>query len=109
MAGYIRPKHTSLTLFINLFQECRLHPAHSVGPCLHASRFEFIIFYLPVQLVLWSLGRDPSWKHCHREQCFDRFDQSETSIDPTDQSEARIDAQPRESLEMMASWHYSHT
>ena len=25
MAGYIRPKHTSLTLFINLFHECRLH------------------------------------------------------------------------------------
>ena len=30
MAGYIRPKHTSLTLFINLFQECRLHPSHSM-------------------------------------------------------------------------------
>ena len=30
MAGYFRPKHTSLTLFINLFQECRLHPSHSM-------------------------------------------------------------------------------
>ena len=30
VAGYIRPKHTSLTLFINLFQECRLHPSHSM-------------------------------------------------------------------------------
>ena len=31
VAGYIRPKHISLTLFINLFQECRLHPSHSMG------------------------------------------------------------------------------
>ena len=30
MAGYISPKHTSLTLFIRLFQECRLHPSHSM-------------------------------------------------------------------------------
>ena len=30
VAGYIRPKHTSLTLFIDLFQECRLHPSHSM-------------------------------------------------------------------------------
>ena len=30
VAGYIRPKHTSLTLFINLFQECRLHPSDSM-------------------------------------------------------------------------------
>ena len=30
MAGYIRPKHTSLTLIINLFQECCLHPSHSM-------------------------------------------------------------------------------
>ena len=28
VAGYNRPKHTSLTLFINLFQGCRLHPSH---------------------------------------------------------------------------------
>ena len=31
MAGYIRPKHTSLTLFINIFQECLLHCAHSMS------------------------------------------------------------------------------
>ena len=30
VAGSIRPKHTSLTLFINLFQECPLHPSHSM-------------------------------------------------------------------------------
>ena len=31
MVGYIKSKHTSLTLFINLFQEFRLRPSHSVG------------------------------------------------------------------------------
>ena len=46
MAGYIRPKHTSLTLFINLFQEHCLHPSHSMvlgiiwlGVKLNTTRF----------------------------------------------------------------------
>ena len=31
VSGWLfRPKHTSLTLFINLFQECCLHPSHSM-------------------------------------------------------------------------------
>ena len=34
VAGYFRPKHTSLTLFINLFQECRLHLSHSMSAIL---------------------------------------------------------------------------
>ena len=34
-------KHTSLTLFINLFQECRLHPSHSMEVCLPNSRLLF--------------------------------------------------------------------
>ena len=35
MAGYIRPKHISLTLFIKLFQECRLHPSHTMVKVLY--------------------------------------------------------------------------
>ena len=31
MTSYIWPKHISLTLFINLFQEWCLHPSHSMG------------------------------------------------------------------------------
>ena len=38
MAGYIRPKHTSLTLFIILFQECCLHPSHSIDLTIHYGR-----------------------------------------------------------------------
>ena len=41
MAGYIRSKHASLTRFINLFQECRLHPSRSMqlANFLGGSRF----------------------------------------------------------------------
>ena len=55
VAGYIRPKHTSLTLFINLSQECRLHPSHSM--LWHWSKQKIAIC-----LIHWSENALFQWK-----------------------------------------------
>ena len=56
MAGYFRPKQTSLALFINLFQYCRLHRSHAMHSplssktnnklslfILHSSELSFLV------------------------------------------------------------------
>ena len=63
MAGYIRPKYTLLTFFINLFQECRLRPSHSMIWSLnHTILFLALVqgVSLDLELDLTTLQKFPS-------------------------------------------------